>query len=216
MPVTLIYCLLFAAPLANPAVDYYDPRVGGGSLLDKSSGLGEPLNVIISGKSSPEVLTQKGFLQFAQAIGFQQECLGLHQGAAQTANLGDGRGDVPELAVIRQDFNLPGLGTCIESLVGGNHFRIFPQTGPNANSGALFLAVSREADLAHHHTIAKNGYNLGRDGLVASALHPHRIHGRTYSTTVTEIQGLLTAGANGINHGIAQDGVVKLLTVTVK
>lgn len=32
-------------------------------------GKGEPLNVIISGLSSPEVLTDAGFLNFSRAIG---------------------------------------------------------------------------------------------------------------------------------------------------
>jgi hypothetical protein len=69
--------------------------------------------VIISAKSSPEVLTIDGFLQYAQTIGLyaasnfisafddkfyfsDTECLGLHRGNPQTANLGDGRGDVNE------------------------------------------------------------------------------------------------------------------------
>jgi hypothetical protein len=85
------------APLSQPSpqVDYYSPLVGGGSMLDSmldSAGeyikkrafnnaelihedlagpgdVGEPLNVIISGLSSPEVLTDAGFLNFARAIG---------------------------------------------------------------------------------------------------------------------------------------------------
>jgi hypothetical protein len=59
-------------------------------------------------------------------------------------------------------------------------------------------------------------------------------NGVTYSTTVVPITGLLAAGSNGINHGkcklqsphrdgskycasigIATDGIVKLLTVTI-
>lgn len=51
------------------SVDYFDPRERGGSLLDSSAGLGEPLNVIISGKSSPQILTPSGFLKYAQAVG---------------------------------------------------------------------------------------------------------------------------------------------------
>lgn len=39
-------------------------------MLDNAGdGYGEPLNVIISGESSPEVLTYNGFYNFAQAIG---------------------------------------------------------------------------------------------------------------------------------------------------
>jgi hypothetical protein len=36
-----------------------------------------------------------------------------------------------------------GGNTCIESIVGGNHFRVFRQNGPTANTGALFLACVR-------------------------------------------------------------------------
>ncbi|KAJ8694618.1 hypothetical protein PTI98_007276 [Pleurotus ostreatus] len=70
------------------------------------------------------------------------ECLGLHLGTPQTANLGDGAGDVDELGVWRADFHSPLLGTCLESLIGGNHFRAWMQNS-NATSGsggAVFLA----------------------------------------------------------------------------
>lgn len=58
---------------------------------------------------------------------------------------------------LRQDFGDAALGTCLESLIGGNHLRsaiqlvkrrqyaeqnsrVFRQNGTNADSGALFLA----------------------------------------------------------------------------
>lgn len=166
-----------ATPLSKRAVDFYDPREKGGSLLNKSAGLGEPLNVIISGLSSPEVLTQKGFLNFMRAAGLyvssmnqflssqftsdhrSKECFGLHNGGKQQANLGDGHGDVDEREVLREHYSIPIFGTCLESLIGGNHLRLlssrtvssthpltstvyrtFRQDGPDANSGALFLA----------------------------------------------------------------------------
>lgn len=56
------------------------------------------------------------------------------------ANLGDGNGPKPEIKVLRQDYGIPLIGTGIESLFGGNHFRYWRQDGPTANSGALFLA----------------------------------------------------------------------------
>lgn len=37
--------LVSAVPIERAGVDYYDPRLRGGSQLDKSAGLGEPLNV---------------------------------------------------------------------------------------------------------------------------------------------------------------------------
>lgn len=52
----------------HPAA-FYNPALNGGSLLDDAgSGVGEPLNVIISGLSSPAVLTDAGFLNFARSL----------------------------------------------------------------------------------------------------------------------------------------------------
>ncbi|KAF5380242.1 hypothetical protein D9757_008207 [Collybiopsis confluens] len=176
---------------------YIDPRKGGGSMLDASAGFGEPLNVIISGLSSPGVLDPtKTFYNYAKAIGFSYECLGLHIGNPQQANLGDGRGWINETAVLREDYGNPGLGTCGESLVGGNHFRIWQQEG----TCALFLAVSIEQDASEHHNIVSNGYDLGRDALVDGAVGIKTFNEVTYSTTVQSIGGLLPVGANGINH----------------
>ncbi|KDR75129.1 hypothetical protein GALMADRAFT_34737, partial [Galerina marginata CBS 339.88] len=197
------------------AVDFFDPSKGGGSQLNQSGDGGEPLNVIISGKSSPEVLTSDGFLNYARAIGFTKECFGLHSGAAQLANLGDGHGLLGEREVLREYFGIPVLGSCLESLTGGDHLRTYRQDGPTANSGALFLAVSQEEDLEDHHTIAPNGYNIGRDNFVKKAVGKKQFLLKTYTTTVQDVTGLLPAGSAGVNHGISQDGVVKLLTVKV-
>lgn len=207
---------LGASLSASSLSSFYDPRIRGGSQINKSGNGGEPLNVIVSGLSSPHVLTARGFLNYARAIGLSKECLGLHKGTAEPANLGDGNGWVNEREVIREHYNIPIVGTCIESLVGGNHFRTYRQNGSLANSGALFLAVSQEESLAQSHNIVPNGYNIGRDKLVKSAVGRRTFLGVTYNTTVEEITGLLQPGAEGINHGIAQDGVVKLLTVTIQ
>jgi len=202
-------------PTAKALVDYYPPPLGEGKMLNSSGGLGEPLNVIISGKSSPEVLTDHGFLNWAKSIGFSTEFLGLHRGTPQTADLGDGNGPKPEVKVIRQDYGIPFFGTGIESLIGGNHFRYWRQDGPSANSGALFLAVSREENVLKHHMIKPNGYNKGRDELVARAVGKTKHRGVKYSTTSEVVEGLLPAGAVGINHSIAIDGKVVLLTITI-
>jgi len=191
-------------------------------MLDDATGgfgapgdLGEPLNVIISGLSSPAVLTDNGFLNFAQAIGFSTECLGIHLGGPQSANLGDGNGYVNQTVELRQDYGDPDLGTCLESLIGGNHLRVFRQNGSLADSGALFLAVSKEENVADGHNIVSNGYNLGRDLLVAGAVGSTSINGVSYSTTAQNMTGLLAAGATGVNHDIATDGITTLLTVTI-
>ncbi|KAJ7594841.1 hypothetical protein C8J56DRAFT_927761 [Mycena floridula] len=200
------------------SVDYFNPANGGGSMLDVATTnptLGEPLNVIISGLSSPAVLTDDGLLNFAKAIGFSTECLGIHLGGPQSADLGDGHGQVNQTIELRQDYGDPDIGTCLESLIGGNHFRVFRQNGPSANSGALFLAVSQEEDVEENHTISPNGYDVGRDKLIAAAAGNTNFGGISYTTTVRNITGLLAPGANGVNHDIGTDGMTVLLTVKI-
>lgn len=51
------------------------------------------------------------------------ECFGIHLGDPQSANLGDGHGAVNQTIELRQDFGDANAGTCLESLIGGNHFR---------------------------------------------------------------------------------------------
>ena len=68
---------------------------------------------------------------------------------------------VNETAVMRLDYSDPTLGTCKETVQGGNHFQYWTQTGSEANrcgllgfiddtafsplsSGAVFMAVSYE------------------------------------------------------------------------
>ena len=66
------------------------------------------------------------------------ECLDIHLGDPQAANLGDGNGNVNQTMELRE--NLQIGGTCAESLNGGNHLRMFRQNGTSHNTGALFLA----------------------------------------------------------------------------
>ncbi|KAF7321099.1 hypothetical protein HMN09_00197600 [Mycena chlorophos] len=116
---------------------------------------------------------------------------------------------------LRWDFGSSEIGTCLESLVGGNHFRVFRQNGTEANSGALFLAVSQEEDVEEGHTIIQNGYNVGRNAMVAAATGNTKHDGVSYHTTAQNITGLLAPGSEGVNHGVAQDGITTLLTVTI-
>lgn len=51
------------------------------------------------------------------------ECFGIHLGDPQSANLGDGNGWVNQTVELRSDYGDAGVGTCLESLIGGNHFR---------------------------------------------------------------------------------------------
>ncbi|KAF7793794.1 hypothetical protein EIP86_004915 [Pleurotus ostreatoroseus] len=119
---------------------------------------------------------------------------------------------------LREDYGDPLLGTCDETLIGGNHFRyglyyfftvsvltdslsVFRQNGAEADSGALFLAVSAEEDLENKHTIAADGYNKGRDALVQAAAGRSSYDGVTYSTTAQTLAGVMPSGSTGVNHG---------------
>lgn len=128
---------------------YYDPRKKGGSMLDLvGNGFREPINAIISGHSDPRVLSEAGLRDYVRTIGFSFECLNLHLGGLQRANLGDGNGWITEQFEYRETeaWGAPGrwLGACWESLNGGNHFRVWKQNGTHADTGAWFLAVSKE------------------------------------------------------------------------
>ena len=60
--------------------------------------------------------------------------------------------------MIRWDYGDPTLGTCTETIQGGNHFRYWVQNGKSADSGAIFMALSYEKSLAEGHDIITNGY----------------------------------------------------------
>ncbi|KAG8214352.1 hypothetical protein J3R82DRAFT_9323 [Butyriboletus roseoflavus] len=208
-------------------------------------GLGEPINVIISAYSDSQVLqdtvSNGGLINYYQSFGFSTECLGQHSGDNQAANLGDGNGYVNQTAVIRWDYGDVQFGTCEETIEGGNHFRYWTQNGPDANSGAIFMAVSYEMPIVDSHNIIVNGYNLGRDWLVGNATAQSSIittskdtnastytgqtsfNGYTYHTSVDYVSGLLQNTSIGINHGEtvgvngtnAIDGLVAVMTVKI-
>ncbi|KAF7311648.1 hypothetical protein MKEN_01068100 [Mycena kentingensis (nom. inval.)] len=210
---SLVFAAIAARLALVPAasVAFVDPRIGGGSMLTFQK---EPLNIIVSALSSPDVLSLRGLINWGNSLGYGDDCLGIHLGGPQAANLGDGNNWVNQTMMMREDFDLP-LGTCLESLLGGNHYRVFRQNGAKANTGALFLAASAEETAAEHHDIIPDGYNLGRDQLIQEATRGvTSFSGVDYTATVSWVDGLLPAGAEGINHGIAIDGRTALLTVT--
>ncbi|KAI0829677.1 hypothetical protein BC628DRAFT_1057814 [Trametes gibbosa] len=214
--------VLAVVPVALTAVTrqapgFVNPANGGGSMLiDAGNGLGEPMNVIISGQSSNQILNEDGIINYARAIGFSTECFGIHLGNPFSANLGDGHGPVNQTVELRQDYGDAGVGTCLESLIGGNHFRVYFQNGPSADTGAAFLAVSKEKPATDNHDIVTDGYDIGRDELVAAAVGTTSFGGITYSTSAQNVSGLLPVGSNGVNHGIALDGIATVLTVIVQ
>jgi len=121
---------------------------------------------------------------------------GLHYGHIHEADLGDGFSRKSEQFLARQTY-FPIWGTCWESAVGGNHFRAWKQNGTLANSGAWFLAVSKEEDAGENHTIVPDGYNLGRDLLVEKAVGGSRWRGMWWKAEVEWREGLLDPGKKG-------------------
>ncbi|KAL1408791.1 hypothetical protein Q8F55_005604 [Vanrija albida] len=227
---------------------YKDPNDDGGSMFTHVNGtyppgLGEPLNVIISANSDPEVLVDSlykgGFQNYMLSGGLSTECLGGGFGSKQNASLDATHRNETQIGVLRQNYGDPYLGACKETFDGGNHLRYWRQNSTNA----LFLAVSVEMSLEKQHDIVPNGYNLGRDYLVGN-LTGHQIDSRnvsnttvitgsstgnstwgnyTYQTEARYVSGLLNDSSDGVNHYItveaeghpAIDGLVAVLTVKI-
>lgn len=209
-----------AGTIKRRSAAYYDPNTGATNM--KAYVVGgtayEPVNVIVSGLSAGQVSNSNdaikgGILSWLQAINFDKECLGLHAGDYQGFDSGDGRGFVNQTFIYRESYSDPsGLGSCTESLIGGQHVRGYYQT----TSGAWFLGASQEESAANSHTIVPNGYDLGRDYVAKNALVGGTgFDGCVYgSATVQDITGLVSANdGSGYNHDIGTDGIVKLITV---
>ncbi|KAL0578536.1 hypothetical protein V5O48_003479, partial [Marasmius crinis-equi] len=227
---------------------FVNPNDNGGSFYTKvvdtnPPGQAEPVNLIISANSDGDVLQERedkgGLLNFFLSLQFSGECLGQHAGNSQQVNLGDGHDYLNETAVIRYNYGDPQLGSCQESIKGGNHFRYWVQNGPNENTGAIFIAASYEKPIAEGHDIIKNGYNLGRDyfvgNITGSAIPTTNLTNQStysgetnfggfkYSTSVKYLSGLLPNTSIGINHNDsvpipgfnAIDGLVALLEVKI-
>jgi len=207
---------------------------------DWTVGVGEPVNAILSANSDPQILidqeTNGGLRNYFLSFQFGAECLGQHEGSHQMIDLGDGNGSKNETAVIRYNFGDPSLGTCQETIQGGNHFRYWVQNGPQRNSSAVFMAFSYEYSLQKNHLVVPNGYNLGRDLAVGNVTNQTQsidtfsltntstfqgqtsFNGYTYSTTVTYVSGLLGNTSDGVNHAgdvapegrYAMDGLVSV------
>ncbi|KIY69251.1 hypothetical protein CYLTODRAFT_420859 [Cylindrobasidium torrendii FP15055 ss-10] len=230
----------------TPSKDgFYDPAENGGSFLTHATpdGLGEPINAILTAKSDSDVLVDSeedgGLRNYFLSFQMGSECLGQHSGTPQTANLGDGNDWVNETAVIRYDYGDPQLGTCTETIKGGNHFRYWVQDGKAHGTGAIFMACSYEKPISEYHDIVPDGYNLGRDymlGNITGSLIPTAnltntttfegttsFGGYTYKTNIRYVSGLLPNTSIGINHNgsvpvngrNAIDGLVALLDVSI-
>ncbi|KAG2174089.1 hypothetical protein INT44_000203 [Umbelopsis vinacea] len=209
-----------AGTIKRGSAAYYNPNTGATNM--KAYVVGgtayEPVNVIVSGLSAGSVSNSNdavkgGILSWLQAINFDKECLGLHAGGYQGFDSGDGRGFVNQTFIYRQNYDDPsGVGSCTESLIGGQHVRGYYQT----TSGAWFLGASQEQPATENHNIVPNGYDLGRNYVAKNALVGGKgFDGCVYGpATVVDITGLVSANdGSGYNHDIGTDGIVKLITV---
>ncbi|OCF41729.1 hypothetical protein I317_04433 [Kwoniella heveanensis CBS 569] len=224
------------------ALGFNDPSKTGGSMLTYTlwttpPNLGEPLNIIISNESDPRVLEETmldgGLYNYLEAAAFGNQCFGLHMGDKQQANLGDGLTNQTQHTILRyQYFRNHFLGTCLESIYGGNHIRVWKQY----SSGAYFLSSSAEEDSTDNHKLGLNAYDAGRDLFVGNATNI-RVQGHLeanqtfvgevskrgwkYRTTVRYIEDLVPANRTKWNHytgvqaigGYVSDGLVAVLTV---
>ncbi|ORY83475.1 hypothetical protein BCR35DRAFT_351947 [Leucosporidium creatinivorum] len=213
---------LLSLRLARAAfeADFTDPRLANGSWVTAQA---EPLNVVVSAQSSRELREEDVLQDWLNSLGYADECLGLHAGGPQQANLGDGNGYVNQTGLYRWAYGLPEhAGSCWESLVGGSHVRYWFQ-GDRDERGAIFLAASDEHNISMYHDIVDNGYDLGRDNVAGNATVPSGTispsSGTIYLTTVEMASGFFEAGltVNGvaINHEIGIDGLVAVLTITI-
>nr|XP_019014294.1 uncharacterized protein I206_00376 [Kwoniella pini CBS 10737]OCF53075.1 hypothetical protein I206_00376 [Kwoniella pini CBS 10737] len=220
------------------------PSANNGSMLTYTlntfpPNLGEPLNVIISNQSDPRVLIETmwegGLYNYLEAAAFGGQCLGLQMGDEQQSNLGDGNKNQTQKSLLRyQYFHNQFLGTCLETLYGGNHIRVFKQE----TSGAFFLSSSTEEDSTRNHALGLNAYDNGRDFFIGNATnvviegHPDTNttftgeiskRGWKYRTTVNYVDDLVPANKSRWNHyvgvqaigGGVSDGLVAVLTVQV-
>ena len=62
-------------------------------------------------------------------------------------------------------------------------------------------SVSKEEPATDNHDIVPDGYNIGRNELVAAATGTTSYGGVTYSTVAQNITGLMPAGSAGVNPG---------------
>ncbi|KAL9934237.1 hypothetical protein V8E36_006693 [Tilletia maclaganii] len=199
---------------------YANPASGGGRMLtyipNLPTNVGEPINVIISSQSDRYVLTTAGFIEWANSVQLIPNACVIRDniGGAQQANLGDGNGREDQLDVLRYSYWTDN--TCAESINGGNHARYWRQNGSSADTRAWFLAASVEMPIAQNHMVLDNGYDLGRDWIVGNATQSNgtlSTSGYVFQATSTNAPLLSSVSTSDMNHNIATDGNVAVLTV---
>lgn len=97
-------------------------------------------------------------------------------------------------------------------------FRYWMQNGSSADTKAIFIAASVEYPATQSHNIVPDGYDLGRDWFTGNATNSSGTEspgGFKYEAQVTQTNLLSSVDVSQINHNIAVDGSVSVLTVKV-
>jgi hypothetical protein len=190
----------------------------------------DPFNIIISGNSN---VTVKQFLAGLEAVPdpagqplhvpVQGEYARWAEVPASNSLTNPGVG--PEYANVQppgqghsvvQPYSMRIGGKFSELGSGINHFRLYEQqTLPGNNQGAYFITASREnfdLDVADppqsYHDVATNGYNQGRDDLLADIRTAAKEQG--WTVQVAEYPTAPGTGSNGISY----DGNIYVVTLT--
>jgi hypothetical protein len=213
------------------AVGFAQPTDASATTLPGSSHPGnDPFNIIISGNSN---VTAKQFLAGLEAVPdpagqpLHVPVQGEHAQWAEVpaSNSLTNPGVGPEYANVQplgqghsvvQAYSMRIGGRNSELGSGINHFRLYEQqTLPGNNQGAYFISASREnfdLDVADppqsYHDVAANGYNLGRDDLLADIKTAAKEQG--WRVQVEEYPTGAGTGSNGIRY----DGNVYVVTLT--
>jgi hypothetical protein len=208
------------------AVGFAQPTDASATTLPGSSHPGnDPFNIIISGNSN---VTVKQFLAGLEAVPdpagqplhvpVQGEYAQWAEVPASNSLTNPGVG--PEYANVQpagqgqsvvQPYSMRIGGKNSELGSGINHFRLYEQQKlPGNNQGAYFITVSLENFNATqlYHDVATNGYNQGRNDLLADIKTAAKEQG--WTVQVAEYPTAPGTGSNGISY----DGNIYVVTLT--
>ncbi|KAG7445563.1 uncharacterized protein BT62DRAFT_969236 [Guyanagaster necrorhizus] len=216
-----------------PSAGYYNPADSGGSMLTvvpqtHPDGQREPVNAIISGNSDQAVLAQqsmdRGLMNYFPAVAISATGTNQHTSNSQQVDSGDSNEN--ETAVMQYNYGDPALGSCTESFKRDDHFQYWVQNSSEADSGAIFLAISYKTSSSDQHNIIENRYNLGCNYVLGSS-NTSKIptlsltgstsfsgslssQGYTYKTDIIYVMGLLPNTSIGINYNqsVSNDSAV--------
>lgn len=217
--VIMSMCIIWATTATPSGSEaYINPSIFGGKVqmyyTTAHAPPPEPINVILIGQDGDGGtlrISDEHLHQWAQAMGYETDCMGLHKGNYFYAKI-DSFGEKVQQHQFRQVVGPRLFGSCLETLTGGNHFRAFRQN----DTGAWFLGASVEENIFTHHTLVGDGYDRGRSQLVKSAQAGATRDGCWWQPAVVTIDSTFQDGLRDeiLNHGITSDGNVAVIHYT--